>query len=195
MTKQNPTYNQRLLFQTLVVTAFGVLASWVGLLIMYFKVGDQKTEIINVVQNITNVEKEIANLYDVLKQQDDLRTEEGFRKKDLGVKVEKLIIPNEDNYLLIELSKVPLPKSITVATEERTFPAVSIDNITNIVRIPFNNSMKDILKNDASFISVSYIPDYLSKDKLSILKGYTYSFVNKDQILWEFKTYNNKKID
>ena len=179
------TRNQKIAVWGLAITFAGIIINLhiqlVNLSRKIQPVIEMKPQINNVINNITKVEKEIANLHEILKQQDALRkTEIFFRIRDLDKKV-KIVPPNAATpkaagTLIIELAKIPFKNSVVVGTQSKNFAPSSIIVERNIIKIPFRGEVQGILDHDTDFISVAYFPDLENHEDLLSIDGMTYEY-------------------
>ena len=140
-----------------------------------------KPQIVNVINNVTKVEKEIANLSEVLRQQYNLWKSETFRKSDLDIRVKKINRPvtsitTTASSILFELAAIPLENSIIVSSERGVISPNTLEVHKNIVSAKYLGSIDRELDTDTDFFNVRYIPDPENGDKLFTIKGMSYQY-------------------
>jgi len=159
--------------------------SLIGVLFQGRRVNDKlqpvlelKPVINNVINNITKVEKEVANLKEVVKQQYGLWESETFGRRHLETKVRKVNRPatapeTNASFVFIELNKVPLANSLLVSNERGVSSPGTIRSERNIVLIKYLGMFDGVLDYDTDFINVRYIPDWENHEQPYSLKGAT----------------------
>lgn len=164
--------------------AFGCLV--VAVIALFFQINsieqkiqpviEMKPQIKNVINNITEVRQEIANLNEMLKQQDRLTQTESFTKNDISIKVRKIFTPDgkssEPNLLLFELKKIPLKNSVHISGQANEFfrsadiAPSQINVFHNIVTVRFIEGLEQVLTRGDSFFDITYLPDVKSRELL-----------------------------
>lgn len=179
--------NQKIAIAAIVVpaalTLIGLIIAVVSLNKKVDTVVNLKPRFINVINNITAIKKEIANLHEMVEQQDELWVSETFRKNDLGSKIQIVNPPESDprevaSFLLIELKQEPLPHSVSVSTAYHTVAKSGILVSHNILRIPFLDPPA-VLSKGTDFVDVTYVP----KNKpgpLYTLKNFKYTYTDQN---------------
>lgn len=143
---------------------------------------EMKPQIINVNNNITRVEKEIANLQEMLKQEDALKEVETFTKKDLNVRFKKIYLPEKikgetEGVLLFELKKIPFKNSVNITSQNLEFisqgaiPSSAITINRNIVGIYCRNILQLVLTGDTDVLDITYLPDNKTEEPLWQVQG------------------------
>lgn len=142
---------------------------------------EMKPVINNVINNITEVKKEVANLKDAVKQQYGLWESETFGKPHLDHSVKKLnrppTAPRENaSFVFLELKKIPLQNSLQISTERGVTAPGTTRTSGNIVTMKFLGSVDRILADDTDFINARYIADWEDDTPLRTLEGATFMY-------------------
>lgn len=142
---------------------------------------EMKPQIVNVISNVTKVEKEIANLHEILKQQYSLWENETFRKSDLDIVVKKINRPSSAkettaSFLVFELKKIPLQNSLVVSNEKGVVPSNTLEILQNIVRLRYFGNTDKELNKETDFFNIMYLPDVGNSGKSFTIKGMTYKY-------------------
>jgi hypothetical protein len=169
------TRNQKILIGGLIVS-IGMLFVQVWSLAKKIQpVIEMKPQIVNVINNITKVEKEIANIREAIHQQYAAFKTEIFRKADLGNRITIYTFPGkpETSMVLFELEAIPVENSIQIGDNYGFSMAASTFFVKlNIIFLNVGEMKPaDFLKNDKEVYNVKYIPDTTSNEVMRIIKG------------------------
>lgn len=142
---------------------------------------EMKPKIVNVIKNVTEVKKEIANLQEMVKQQDELWESATFSKSTLNERIVKINNPDTSNpnraaFVFVELDKIPLVNSLRVSTESGMLASSIYRTDRNILMLKYLRSVDHILDQDTDFIKVAFIPDVNATEKLRTVKDMTREF-------------------
>ena len=142
-------------------------------------------KIVNVIENVTRVEKEIANLNEMVRQQNQLWKNETFKKSDLDIRVKKINRPSTTkattlSSIIFELKNVPLSNSLIVSNERGMMPPNTLEVYRNIVRLKYFGSVDYELDRETDFFNIKYLPDMENTEKPFTIIGMTYGHENCD---------------
>lgn len=180
------TRNQKLLLGGIVVSV--VLGLLVFIVNLYFQIKTLEKnmdtvikiepKITTIINNITKVEKEIANIHEAMHQYFANRQTEVFRKEDVGKKVKVFPHPilKESGYVVfIELKNIPEPNSVEISTESGVRGSTTTLPFRNILGHKVRGDVEDFLTGDGTFFSVRYYPNLEANLSLCTVDGMEYT--------------------
>ena len=179
---------QKKLWKFIKEPAFPAWGAVIVASIALFKVSEiieVKPQINNVIENITKVEKEIANINEAIHQQYSAFEMELFTEKDLSKTV--FVCPNpynpkRDSLIFLVLKKPPEFNSLLIANSTGTYtPPGSYQIDSNIIQIWRQGVVSDDVFKASSVYAVKYVPDVISHQKILSIKGVEAS-VDKGQL-------------
>jgi len=134
-----------------------------------------KPQIVNVINNITKVEKEIANIKEAIHQQYASFKTEVFKGTELGKTVTAYPDPsNPDNAILVffELNDIPEGNSVQITDDRaRSYARTSYIITSNVIALKLLGiKIDNILKGDA-YYEIKYIPDRISNKEMLTIKN------------------------
>jgi hypothetical protein len=176
------TRNQKILVIGVIVSIGMLFAQVWSLGKRIQPVIEMKPQIVNVINNITKVEKEIANIKEVIHQQYAAFKTEDFRKADLGKRI--AIYPNplspEDSVIFFELQYIPVENSIQIVNSYGvSAPAITYELMSNIILLRVRDIKPDnFMKDDKEVYAIKYIPDTMSNKRMDTIKELKIDKVN-----------------
>lgn len=162
------------------------LMLWVAIIGLFFQQNSlsQKIEpvikmepqINNTINNITKIEKEIANINEAIIQQYGSFETELFKKSDLGKRV--FAYPNpenaeKDSLLSFQLSKIPIYHSLQISNEIGfVAPSGSYYQNNNLVTVRRQGvRAENLLNKEGNVYIIKYIPNVTSNEEVIHIKG------------------------
>jgi hypothetical protein len=133
---------------------------------------EMKPQIVNVINNITKVEKEVANLNEVIHQHYAAFETEVFGKSDIGQRMAVLpaVLP-KDALIYFVLQKIPEVNSVQITgSSGRVAPANTYTVLSNIITLRRDIKVDGILEEGGRFYAVRYVPDAVSGEKIRNLQ-------------------------
>lgn len=132
---------------------------------------EMKPKIVNVINNITKVEKEVANINAVIQQYYGNFRTEVFKEIDLG---KKMAIypdprkPEKDSVIFFQLQSIPEKNSVEILDNfGMQAPGDTYLITSNIIALSRSGRKPvNLLKNDKAFYTIKYIPDTISGKKI-----------------------------
>lgn len=177
------TRNQKILVGGLIVGIGGLFVQVWSLGKRIQPIIEMKPQIINVINNITKVEKEIANLQEMLKQEDSLKETELFTNSDLNIRVKKARSPDnkiKNGFLVFELKKIPLKNSVLVGRSMGAISPASVRVNKNLIYVGYSNIEDDLKEVLSGGWSITYVPDSQANG-LYIIKDASFEFLEKEE--------------
>jgi len=178
------TRNQKILAIGVGVSVLAVIVS-IGILFVQVlglkqkiqPIIEMKPQIVNVINNITKVEKEIANIREAIHQEYAAFKIEQFGKKDLEKTI--AIYPNpikiEQSVIFFELQSIPEENSIQITDElGMSAPMITFTVLSNIICLRRYGKPDSFLKDENKYYVVKYITDAISNKKMYIIKGFKF---------------------
>ena len=135
-------------------------------------------KISNTVNLVTKIEKEVANITEVIHQFNQAIHTETFKNKDFNKKVKVLSLPEFPNntFIFFELENIPEPNSVLVTSDLGSAGFSTYKIAENIIILKTGIPSTEVMKDKNSFFNIRYSIDYNSKKELCTLEGMEFIF-------------------
>ncbi len=152
-----------------------------------------KQQITTVVNNITEVQKEIADIKEYVHQHYGLYRREIFRKVDKDNRIAILENPKDGNSVIFfELKLAPEPNSVVISDQSTVAPSSSFEIVSsNIIKLQRGIKPAAILSEDTNFYEIRYVPIFPSPSRILSLRDFNIKFIDKETM--ELKPKNENK--
>lgn len=138
------------------------------------------------VQNVTKIEKEIANIKETIHEHYAHYRKEFFNKEKLSkgvVAFPNPVNPDRASIVFFELDNVPESNSIILSNQYGTAPSSTVKVFANIVTLYQEKKSVDVLQGEGEFYDIRYMPDFSYKGELYTVQNTNFkSLENKN---WE----------
>ncbi len=132
-----------------------------------------KQQMSNTINIVTKIEKEVANITEVIHQFNQAIRTEVFKNKDLGKKVQVLLSPDFPNntFIFFELENIPEPNSVFVISDLGAAGFSTYKIVHNILILKTDIPSAKVMKDENRFFNIRYSVDYNSKKELCTIEG------------------------
>ena len=148
---------------------------------------------VNIVnQSITKVEKEIANIKEVIHQLYGSFKKEVMSPQDENVKIKLIPIPTQagDSALFFKLERTPKPNSIKIVNRNGTVvPFTTLKTSRNVLMVQISGLTK-LFPNKDHYYEISYMPDFIDSRPLYTLEDI--EMIKMSDKRYEFQLKENK---
>ena len=152
-----------------------------------------KNEVKVVIQSITKVEKEIANIKEAIHQHYSAIITEVFHKQDENVKIQLIPIPNHEGAaaLFFKLNHIPEQNSIKIVTSKGVVVPLTTLHITrNIIMVQISGLTK-LFSDSSDYYEVVYTPNFFENAPLFTLEEISMNKVSEGRFGFKLKENND----